>query len=484
MRVVIFSLVGDSVNRIAAKDFDAQFAGNTGNALIQLGLEKLLPNATTTDDLVDHEVEDIDYIVIGLANFLSSFPMTKDQTTMVEKISRFITTRKDVKVIVASVGCDFASIFSAEQIDEKRLDFIKTIASNSEFIGVRGFFTAEVLNHLGINNIWVVGCPAFSFPLVDRGSEQKLLVNNGLVIGWKPDGHLRSFYGNFLEWASHHKATCIVQESGENLQIESADEHLVGSLDLDDFLKYYGWPKLDFSAAAKQWLLSNSRWAPTYGHWQSIMAGQRLSVNCRIHGTAAAISNGVNALHINVDSRTTELSQFHSVPNVNYKNFWFPSDLEEIEELASNRLHVTNRPWYHKNFNSFFNANGLDENQLLDANWSFKECSDSAGGVGIRRITNFQSDKTKLGLKTFEKMLNYRLESEELKDLSRVGSIVSNLLVELGCLSDSETTRLFTHFAPQIVHGLNLQANPELARLVSASLGFLKQNQIGDLVDG
>jgi hypothetical protein len=480
MSVAIFSLVGDSIDRITAKDFDAQFAGNTGNALIQLGLEELLPKATTTDDLVGHEFEDVDYIVIGLANFLSSFPMTKDQTTMVEKISRFITTRKNVKVIVASVGCDFASIFSAEQIDKKRLDFIRTIASNSEFIGARGFLTAEVLNDLGVNNIWVVGCPAFSFPLVDREGEQKSLVNNGLVVGWKPDGHLRSFYGNFLEWAAHHEATCIVQESGENLQIESADDHLVGSLGLDDFLKYYGWPKSDFSVVVKQWLLPNSRWAPTYGHWQSIMAGQRLSVNCRIHGTAAAIASGVKALHINVDSRTTELSQFHLVPNVNYKNFWFPSDLDEIEELTSNTLHLKNRSQYHKNFNSFFTANGIDRNQLLDANWNFKGSSVSASGIGIKRITNFQSGKTKLGLRTFEKMLTYRLESEELKDCSKVGSIVSDLLVELGCFSDSDSTRLFTHFAPQIVHGLNLQANPKLASLVSESLGFLNQNQIGD----
>jgi hypothetical protein len=168
------------------------------------------------------------------------------------------------------------------------------------------------------------------------------------------------------------------------------------------------------------------------------------------------------------------------VPNVNYKNFWFPSDLDEIEELTSNTLHLKNRSQYHKNFNSFFAANGIDRNQLLDANWNFKGSSVSASGIGIKRITNFQSGKTKLGLKTFEKMLTYRLESEELKDFSKVGSIVSDLLVELGCFSDSDSTRLFTHFAPQIVHGLNLQGNPKLASLVSESLGFLNKNQIGD----
>ena len=211
MSTRILPLVGNAVDRVSARDFDLQFAGNSGNALIQFGLEKLLPGANVIQDFDDCRSDGTKNIVIGLANFLSAVPMTEAQNTTVSNILEIIEKEKNIKIVLSSVGCDFSSIFSAGKIDRKRLEFIRKISSQSEFIGVRGFLTAEVMNDCGIENVWVVGCPAFSFPLSNEVSGMESIVRNGLVVGWKPDGRLRSFYGKFLEWASFHNATYIVQ---------------------------------------------------------------------------------------------------------------------------------------------------------------------------------------------------------------------------------------------------------------------------------
>ena len=62
--------------------------------------------------------------------------------------------------VIIGLGAQAPSYESKVEMPEGTKRLMKIIAGRSTTLGVRGYFTASVLEEMGITNIRVIGCPA------------------------------------------------------------------------------------------------------------------------------------------------------------------------------------------------------------------------------------------------------------------------------------------------------------------------------------
>lgn len=79
------------------------------------------------------------------------------------QLSDFISKIKK-PILVAGLGANSLEGFVPhfyKLLDDEQVRFWRLLGEKCNSIGVRGYFTAEVLNDLGIKNVRVIGCPSY-----------------------------------------------------------------------------------------------------------------------------------------------------------------------------------------------------------------------------------------------------------------------------------------------------------------------------------
>lgn len=152
-------------------------AGNTGNAYITYALIKeLFGNLVKIDHIpniyeynFDNTDADTDYIN---NNCTHVFLILQDQIRIAESyglqlpysgIMKFIK-KLNKPVIIAGLGANSFNGFQADfhqKLNPELITFLKFLSDHCIEMGVRGYFTAEVLKNLGITNVNAIGCPSF-----------------------------------------------------------------------------------------------------------------------------------------------------------------------------------------------------------------------------------------------------------------------------------------------------------------------------------
>ena len=157
--------------------FMTSIAGNTGNSYITYSLLKELgvdaksmrhiQNIYTYN--FDNAEGDIEYIKSNCSHI---FLVLQDQIRINESyglklpykdIENFII-KCQKPLIVVGLGANCLTGYDTEfykKLSPDLVNFLFFLSHHSKEIGVRGNFTAEVLQSLGIDNVSVVGCPSF-----------------------------------------------------------------------------------------------------------------------------------------------------------------------------------------------------------------------------------------------------------------------------------------------------------------------------------
>ena len=142
-----------------ARDTEARLAetgGNTGNQLIATGL---LRSFKWSDLEWDHSIEpeaieeEFDVIVVPAANFLISTIDHEGMATFLDKV--------ELPCVTVGLGAQSASYRARVPLKPGTERLVRILAERTEVLGVRGDFTASVLDDLGIHNHEVTGCPSF-----------------------------------------------------------------------------------------------------------------------------------------------------------------------------------------------------------------------------------------------------------------------------------------------------------------------------------
>lgn len=218
----------------------------------------------------------------------------------------------------------------------KRL--LKIVADRSSVIGVRGAFTAQVMNDFGYKNVEALGCPSLYRTMNPNLKIKRPNLNEDLVISLNGSS-------NVVEHSSSPKAARNVESQLLQLSILHGYNYVLQNEtpELNALLKVEGEPD-DLPTLETLARRSN---LPVGGHdyaehirtkfkvffdlatWDSYIKDFDVSIGSRFHGNLIALTNGVPSVIITHDSRTTEMSELMGIPHVSVRDV----DKLDVKEL-------------------------------------------------------------------------------------------------------------------------------------------------------
>lgn len=208
-------------------------------------------------------------------------------------------------------------------------------------IGVRGAYTAEILNKYGIKNLSIIGCP--SMFMKEAGFER---VNNHSESLRNVSLNFETFYRsidvpkqNFLRYGA---------ENGFSF-VEQTDKHISEQLfsDREQFL------------LVGKWLEMKSRCFYNIDEWRAYIRKYDFSMGSRFHGNVVALWEGVPALFTICDSRTRELCEYYSLPHMEIEKFDDRKNIQEYYEMADYSEFHKKYPETLKKWSDFLMVNEL-----------------------------------------------------------------------------------------------------------------------------
>ena len=346
--------------------YEQRFAAtgqNTGNLLIGQSLfeELQFTEYGYGTSLQPCDVnERYDVIVIAAANFIfRKFDLSA--------LTNFIESTKLPCVIVGLGAQAPATSYKVTDIPDGSRRFLHVVSDRSNTVGVRGYFTAEVMNDFGIKNVRAVGCPSL----------YRALTRNLKIV--RPDlaKPLRvSLNGsrNVIDHAISPEAARRVEAKILMLSIENGYEYVLQNENPEmQVLWSSEWPtefaphvqsivaRLELNISENtliNHIRSKNRLFFELDEWDKYISCFDYSLGSRFHGNLIALTNGVAATILTHDSRTTEMAELMSIPHVPVED----ATHLNVNELAAagdyDRFERKYQLLYDR-FAEFLNENGL-----------------------------------------------------------------------------------------------------------------------------
>lgn len=287
-------------------------AGNIGNAYIGYASIKMLTGRFSKIDgipnLWDFDEKTIDVNFVN-NNYSKVVLCLQDQIRVDEsyyrpdytKICSFLGKIK-LPFIVLSLGANaLQADYDAElhlKLSKEKIRFLKLISDQSLEMGVRGYYSAEVLNKLGICNVNPIGCHTFFL-----NKEKRILKKNvSLIKNIITNGGLHP--NNVVNDGLHFSYVLQCQSEDQSLFSQEMNQRfrLITLKDLN------GLRHLSFFKRKSIYL------PKTIDEWKKIIKKCDFSIGRRVHGTIFALNQNIPAFLANGDLRSREMSEIFSIP--------------------------------------------------------------------------------------------------------------------------------------------------------------------------
>lgn len=309
---------------------------NTGNQVFLEALKKELDlNVMTAkeylesqDDFSENKVVTTDLIWI---NENSNFDYLYNQ----------LQNMKYQTMVPISVGLQ-AQMYSKDfKLNDSVMRVLSAIQERA-IIGVRGDFTASILEKHGIKNYEVIGCPSmYYWNNPSYQLEKKAIKPERVAINF------RTFYGqlnkdekHFLTYAANRNYD-FIEQTKFNLEWENCQDS-----------NNYSY--------LSTWLNRRKQLFFTVSDWMEFMQEIDFSMGARFHGNVIALWNNIPSLFVAIDSRTEELIRFFNLPCIKMNDFDESKPIEYYYELAD---YTEFNKGYEKKYNLFIDF--LKKNGLL-----------------------------------------------------------------------------------------------------------------------
>jgi hypothetical protein len=276
--------------------------------------------------------------------------------------------RTQLPVTIIGLGAQTNDRSMISTIHPNTLRLVQLIADRSASLGVRGFYTAEVLAANGIHNVEVIGCPSL---FTNRCPTVKI-DSSGLA-------DPQSLSINFSRQVASHSFNAGVMQSVENMVLQYAlkrdtlfvaqDEIIELGLsvgeDSDTRVLTCYFSESDPNAVV-EFFKSRTRYFLEYDAWAAYMKTRALSIGTRFHGNVVALINGVPALTIIHDSRTMELCTVLGMPHFHINEL--PSGMKDktilVDKIRSMSFGLFESSYaaLYGRFVAFLSRNGLNHN--------------------------------------------------------------------------------------------------------------------------
>ncbi len=267
----------------------------------------------------------------------------KEQTTY-PHVWRMLDAIGDKPLVPISVGVHSRTDSTKLAFDPDTVRLLRTIAERAT-LGVRGEYTAAVLERLGIVNLEIIGCPSMYHGLdpdfrIDRAP---------FCEDMKATCNFRTFFGKlspaeceFLTFAANRQLPFVEQTQQELTLLNCQNNE-------PQYRYLSGWLKEQRQVffEIEPWV----RWIRQYD----------FSLGSRFHGNVLAVMNGVPALTMVIDGRMQELTKHFRLPTMHMKDFSMDRPLAFYYDRADfsefNRVY----PQRLQSFLDFLRRNGMKE---------------------------------------------------------------------------------------------------------------------------
>jgi polysaccharide pyruvyl transferase WcaK-like protein len=299
---------------------------NIGDAFVFDSSLKLL-NFETLDELpidrvdpamIDRFNAEYDYVFLRGSNYVHA-EMDWAQAPDVLR-------RLKIPVIAFGVGAQ-APVSGKLELSEATKTVLKLIGDSTASLGVRGTYSAEVLNDLGIKNVRIIGCPtafrnnnpnlAIHLPPLEQVKTAGVTLRREVSKTYARDiKRYLTFHRDLVKaMADRFEVTLMSQGEAEEkkLALGTAEQKAAAMAALGE----NGW--------ANSWYLdeqvadlyrSRMFYSDVVAEYEQLVRGLDLVLGYRLHGNLMALANGTPSIYFTYDSRTVEFADTFKIPSV------------------------------------------------------------------------------------------------------------------------------------------------------------------------
>lgn len=355
-----------SIEGVQVENLIGRSGLNTGNFLFVRALRNLLG---TSDDIYRDEsyyrrsVEEYDYIAISAANWVNPGVNLAGLTDFIEST--------DLPCLVVGLGAQASFGGKDPKLTEGTKRFLSVVSERSKSISVRGEYTQDVLNRMGIKNTRVTGCPSLlglsgrTAPEVDMSKLEGLEPSNTILQSTR-HGFSDSVFNND---PAHVFNMSIYRYAFQNqhpllLQSEKPDIYLAmrRNNNKDIYHKNIEYLKKVYESDAESIKSYMEGFGLIYwdvDEWLDSISKFNMLIGTRIHGVISGLLASVPSILLVHDERTKELADFFLLPYIDIRNY-SGFDFGLIEEARSEfSLENFSDNWgvYFRGFSNFFAEN-------------------------------------------------------------------------------------------------------------------------------
>lgn len=353
-----------------ASEFLKLSGNNLGNFMFCSSVRRFVRTTTKTRGIridLQKMASECDGIVIPAANWLQP---KNDFTGLAQLVEL-----ADVPTVITGIG---AQTFGGKipELQPGTIRLLKLVSERSHSISVRGPFSAEVLNHYGIQNVTVTGCPSLLWHMNHSAAVTRLpqpgragrVTINGTVPGVavpKAENHRMRLARFIVQQAASMDMDYVVQS-----ELPFLRAHL-GEVPEDDqqtweFLHYvFDEPDRD---VLRTYLDRHIRAFPNIPEWQAYCANHDLVLGTRLHGVIAGLLSGAPSVLITHDTRTEEMGRFAGIPTIPSDTLLETGKIDPDAILANADFEAfnTRQRDYFRDFVAYFDANEVPHRLRLD----------------------------------------------------------------------------------------------------------------------
>jgi len=308
---------------------------NTGNMVFGYSLDRLLK-----PDIIPYNYRDLGYKLDDYQAIVCTDLIWIREESNFEYLNKILDDTQKPLVPI-SIGLQANSYNKDFVLPDNVVYLLKRIQERA-LIGVRGEYTAQILEKYGIDNISVIGCPSLYYwnnpnlKIVDNVNEVKKVMANFRTIY----GQLTKYEKYFLSYAADRNMS-FIEQTRHVLKLENTNDS-----------KYY--------AHVSAWMEKNKKLFFSVEDWMESMCDFHFSLGARFHGNVISLWNNMKSLFVTIDSRTSELTDYFKLPSIKMDDFMRNKSIEYYYEKADYTLF--NKEYRHKfeNFQTFLKKNGLE----------------------------------------------------------------------------------------------------------------------------
>lgn len=319
----------------------AYVGNNTGNLLFIRALREIFaPKIVRIRDVSEGTFTDDP----ALPAYLTVELIWLRENTEYPHVWKMLEAIHDKPLIPVSVGIQSESRLSDVHLAPDTVKLLRTMAERA-VLGVRGEYTASVLEKAGVVNLRVIGCPSLY-----RGMDENFRIEK------KPFDpkmraccNFRTFYGAISEAEREFLLFAANREMGfaEQNHYELTLSFCRENQEAFDY----------FSA----WLNRQKRMFFSVRDWDAWVRRYDFSMGSRFHGNVAALNNGIPALWMVIDGRMDEMTRLFRLPTMRMDEFRMDRPLEYYYDLADFTSFNQAYPERMRTFRDFIRVNRLTE---------------------------------------------------------------------------------------------------------------------------